>query len=202
LEQRIQSILTASIASLLFACALAPVPEDAFYRLEVSPPSSSVSSGGALPLAGILEIDPFRADPLTSGRAMLYRSANQSHRVHRLPYTFWMDAPAAMLQREVAEYLRAAEIAEQVVTPAARTNARYALAGTIVRLEQIRGASPSVVVELELSMVERGNRNLLHHGIYREEVPMLGQDASRAAEAFGRALSSILERFVADFVED
>lgn len=199
MKHRFKSILSAPIAALFLACALAPVPEDAFYRLEVSPPSSPSI---AQPLTGILEINPFRTDPLTSGRAMLYRGANESTRVHRLPYTFWMDAPAAMLQREVAEYLRAAEIAEQVVTPTARTNARYALAGTIVRLEQIRSAKPSVVIELELSMVERGSRNLLHHGIYREEVPMVGQDASRAADAFGRALSSILERFVADFVGD
>jgi len=121
------------------------VPEDAFYRLEVSPPPSPTNK---VPLAGILEVDPFRADPLTSGRAMLYRSANAPARIHRLPYTFWMDAPAAMLQREVAEYLRAAKVVEQVVTPAARTNARYALAGTIVRLEQMRSPSPSVVIGL------------------------------------------------------
>jgi len=192
---RFKSILFASIVSLLSACALAPTPEDAFYRLEVSPPTTAT---GTPRLEGILEIDPFRADPLTSGRAMLYRKTDTPNRVYRVHYTFWMDAPAAMLQRESAEYLRAAGIAEQVVMPNARTNADFALLGMIVHLEQIRSAEPSVVIELELALVERGSRNLLHHGIYTEETATRGNDAGGAAEAFGRALSSILERFVAD----
>ena len=126
---RFKSVTCASLAALLSACALAPTPDDAFYRLEVSPPP--VTTDPPL-LKGILEIDPFRADPLTSGRAMLYRSAESPTRVRRLPYTFWMDAPAAMLQREAAEYLRAAGVAEQVVTPRAGTNAQYALTGRSV----------------------------------------------------------------------
>jgi ABC-type uncharacterized transport system auxiliary subunit len=192
---RIQSILGASIAALLSACALAPTPEDAFYRLEVSPPANSVE---APILQGTLEVDAFRTDPLTSGRAMLYRNEGTPSRVHRLPYTFWMDAPAAMLQREAAEYLRAAGVALRVVTPSARTNADYALVGTIVRLEQIRSAAPSVVIELELALVERGSRNLLQHGVYSEEVAATKSDVAGTVDAFGRALSSILERFVAD----
>ena len=195
--RRFQSILCLSIATLLSACALAPVPEDAFYRLEVSSPHPTQN---APLLAGILEIDPFRADPLTGGRAMLYRGANAPTRVHRLPYTFWMDAPAAMLQLEVAEYLRTAGVSEHVVTPSARTNAQYALAGTIIRLEQIRGEAPAVVIELELSVVERRSRELLFHGTYREEVSATGRDVVHAADAFGRALGSILDRFVADLV--
>ena len=193
--RRFNSILYISIAALLSACALPPVPEDAYYRLDVgSPPPMN----GAPLLTGILEIDPFRSDPLTSGRAMLYHRAATPTRVHRLPYTFWMEAPAAMLQRQVANYLRNARVAEQVVTPSVRTNARYALAGTIVRLEQIRSDEPSVVIELELSVVERGSRDLLFHSQYSEQLPTHGQDAALATDAFGRALSAILERFVAD----
>ena len=199
MTSRFKSILSASIASLLFACALAPTPEDTFYRLEVSPPATTT---GAPLLKGILEIDPFRSDPLTSGRAMLYRKAETPIRVYRLPYTFWMDAPAAMLQRESAEYLRAAGIAEQVVMPSARTNADFALVGTIVHLEQIRSAAPSVVIELELALVERGSRELILHGIYTEETAARGSDVSSTAEAFGRALSTLLERFVADLKAD
>ena len=193
--RRFNSILCASIGALLSACALPPVPEDAFYRLDVSPPPQTRN---APLLAGVLEIDPFRADPLTSGRAMLYHTAETPIRVHRLPYTFWMEAPAAMLQREAAEYLRVARVAETVVTPNVRTNAQYALTGTIVRLEQIRSESPAVVIELELSVVERGSRDLLFHRNYAEEVPANGPDAIRTASAFGRAFAAILERFVAD----
>ncbi len=193
--RRFSSILYASIGVLLTACVLPPVPEDAFYRLDVSSPRK-VYDTPLLP--GILEIDPFRADPLTSGRAMLYHTAETPVRVYRLPYTFWMESPAAMLQREAAEYLRAARIAEQVVTPSVRASAQYALAGTIVCLEQIRSDSPTVVIELELSVVERGSRDLLFRQTYTEEAPANGQDGTRTARAFGRAFSSILERFAAD----
>lgn len=193
---RFKSILFAAIPLLLTACALAPVKEDAFYRLEVRSPTPV----DVPPLAGILEIEPFRADPLTGGRAMLYRGAEAPTRVYRLPYTFWMDAPATMLQREVAGYLRTAKVAEEVITPNARANARYALAGTIVRLEQIRSEAPRVVIELELSVVERGSRVLLLHGTYSEEISVKEPSMASAADAFGRALSSILERFVAELV--
>lgn len=194
--RRFNSVLYASIGVLLTACALPPVPEDAFYRLDVSPPRVAYTT---YLLPGILEIDPFRADPLTSGRAMLYHTTETPTRVYRLPYTFWMEAPAAMLQREAAEYLRAAHVAKQVVTPSVRASAEYALTGTILRLEQIRSESPAVVMELELSVVERGSRALLFHQTYFEEVPANGQDVTRtAATAFSRAYSSILERFVAD----
>lgn len=191
-----------AIAALASACALPPTAEDAFYRLEVGPPSATLE---APLLAGILEVEPFRADPLTSGRAMIYRTAQEPMRVRRQPYTFWMDAPTAMLQREMARYLRAAGVAETIVTPNARTIGRYALTGTIVEFEQIRsgteqasGATPAVALELELAIVERGSRNLLFQGTYAEERSARGADTSRIVDAFGRALASILERFVAE----
>ena len=192
---RFEAIPCTLVAALLCACALPPAPDDAFYGLEVDAPVQ-VDRTPLLP--GILEIDPFRADPLTSGRAMLYRDPRTPARVHRHPYTFWMEAPPTMLQRQVAGYLRGARVAEKVITPNVGAKAGYVLAGTITRMEQIWSDEPAVRLELELSLVERESRDLLFHGLYAEELPMVGRDAAGAVDAFGRALSSILEHFVAD----
>jgi ABC-type uncharacterized transport system auxiliary subunit len=188
--------LLGNLAALaLSACALRPTPQDAFYRLELVPPARVLEQPV---LAGVLEVGALRADPLTGGRAMLYRSSTTSTQVHRLPYSYWSDSPTAMLQAELAAYARAAGVALEVVTPAARTHPDFAVSGTILRLERIRGDAPRVLIEIELSVVERQTRKLLLFEVYREEQLAVGTGVEDTVAAFGLGLTRIFDAFVAD----
>lgn len=176
-------------------CALRPAPQDAFYRVEVDPPARVLEQPA---LSGILEVGALRADPLTGGRAMLYRSAASSTEIRRHPYSYWIDAPTSMVQAELAAYARAAAAAERVVTPAVRANPDFALSGRILHLERISGEAPGVLIEMELSVVERGNRQLLLFEVYREELSTRSTRVEDAVDAFGRGLSTIFKQFLSD----
>ena len=196
MRQSIRIWLIPTLAALaLSACSLRPAPEDAFYRLEVGQPTRVLEHPT---LAGVLEVGALRADPLVGGRAMLYRSSGASTRIRRHLYSYWSDSPTSMLQTELAAYSRAAGAAARVVTPAARTHPDFALSGTILRLEQVRGDAPSVLIEMELSVVVRGTRELLLFEVYREELAAGGSGVESAVAAFSRGLSKIFDRFITD----
>jgi ABC-type uncharacterized transport system auxiliary subunit len=185
-------------ASLAAACVSGPAPKDHFYRLEVAAPS-------ALPaprLAGTLSVNRFRADALTNERQVLYRENDTTTEVGRLAYRRWVDSPTIMVQDQLAAYLRAAGVAVRVVTPAVRVRPDFLLSGRIARLEWVMGASPQVVVELQLAITRPGDGKLLIHQTYSGVVPVDGSSVHEAIEAFDRALAGIFARFLADIPQE
>jgi len=178
-------------------CLAGPAPADHFYRLE--------AAGAPAPLAepalpGVLEVRPFRAEALTSERAILYRAEADAREVHRHAYHRWVETPPDMLQQLVADHLRRAGAAERVVTPALRVPADYELVGRIGRLEQVFGAGgPRVVLELDLAVTRiAADRELLLQEVYRAERATEGESAEAAARALGDALAEVLDRLVRD----
>ncbi len=179
--------------ALAAACASGPAATDAYFRIEAGPPPAAATR-----LDGVLEVERFRTDPLTGQRPILFRKEEAPIQVRRHKYRHWVDSPTAMLQRELARYLRAAGAATDVVTPEQRARADYVVIGRIERLERIVGDSPRVVVELDLAVSrERGTSPLLHER-YREELPAAGDGVGDAVAAFDRAVTAIFERFLAD----
>ena len=176
-------------------CAMSPPPADAFYRLEAR---SGPGAGGEPVLPGILEVGTFRADPLTGGRAMVFRVDDGSVEVRRHAYSYWVDAPANMLQLELAGYLRDAGVASLVITPGMRVIADNSLSGTVRRLERIQGPTPHVLVELEFTLVNRESRALELQKSYRGEISASSDSVESAVEAYSRALDSIFVRLVDD----
>ena len=65
------SLSFAATALLVTACTQPELPQDHYYRLNVASPQQV-----SLKLDGVLEVERFRADGLTSGRPIVYSKGN------------------------------------------------------------------------------------------------------------------------------
>ena len=141
-------MMTGLMLGLLASCGGAPVvPDDQFYRLEVSTPVA-----GKKLFPGTMEVDRFIADGLTAGRPIVYSEAGKSYQVKEFHYHFWTQPPTVMLRDELVTYLRRAKISDAVVTPEMRITPDYVVTGKIKRLEKIIGAQPKALLEIELGL--------------------------------------------------
>ena len=182
-------------AALWLGCAAGPAPQDHFYRIQLPPPSRT---GEAPLLEGALEVQRLRADALTDERAVLYRGEGSAELLQS-SYHFWVDPPTAMLQNGIVRWLRDANVAERVVTPALRVDASHRLAGRLLRLERVVGGGDArIELELELALRGGSSRAILLLESYREERTVESNSVGAAADAFGDALGAVLESFVAD----
>jgi len=180
----------------LSACAQPQVPKDRYYRLQVAVPEAAQ---GRAKLAGTLEIERLVAEGLSAGRPIVYSESNNPNELLEYSYHFWMDPPVVMLRDQLIDCLRAAKVADMVVSPELRTNPDYSLVAKIKRLENIVGASHKGVVELELALRrENGGGKVLLLDTYRAEVAAETGSIGDAVKAMNRGLSDICSRFVAD----
>lgn len=190
-----RQLLPALVAMAWVGCASGPAPRDQFYRLEAATPRAFESP----PLAGTLEVDRPRVEAIAQGRQILYRDASKGGEIARHAYHHWADPPSLMLQDQLVRYLRAASVAENVVTPAIHVESDYVVSGRVVRFERVLGGGESrVAVEIELTLLRKKGRELLLLETYREERTAADAGVAASATAFGQATSAIFERFVAD----
>jgi len=194
-ERRLPAVSCA--IALALACATSPAPPDRFYRVEISHGVDAEAS--RTPLDGALEVGPLRSDALTGERAILYVETERPNRVRPHTYDYWVEAPAAMLQQQLLERLRADGVAPQVLTPEMRVPARYRLRGRVNHFErQLGSAVPSVLVELRLEVIDTETRALRLAHTYRATAAARSEGIEDAVEAFDRAVADVYERFVAD----
>ena len=188
-------LLPALVAVVTVGCASGPAPRDHYYRLEAAAPEALASPK----LAGTLEVGRLRVEAISQGRRMLYRDSSQSGEIGQHAYHHWVDPPNVMLQDQLVQTLRSANLAEDVVTPAVRVGSDYLVSGRIVRLERILGGSePRVAVEIELVLTRQQGSELLLLETYREERVAPGSSVADAVTAYDQAISAIFERFLAD----
>jgi len=135
----------------LTACTQSEIPPDRYYRIVVDKPEATPVRP---PLDGPLEVDRPAADGLLGARPIVYAEAARPNELQEYSYDFWTEPPALMLQSELVSYLRAARIADMVVTPGLRVNAAYRLSGRLRRLEHLVGDQPKVLVEIEFASPE------------------------------------------------
>jgi len=179
---------------LLGACTQPELPKDNFYRLQASQPQGA---GKQLFSDGI-EIERFVADGLTATRPIVYSEGDTPTQVREYHYHMWTEPPVVMLRDQLVDYLRKAGVADRIVTPELRGNARYALIGKIKRLEKVVGSRPSAVLELELGLLEDRTGKLIFLDSYRVEQTATSDSVGDAVIALNQSLSEILARFVAD----
>jgi cholesterol transport system auxiliary component len=188
-------LLPALVAVATVGCASGPAPRDHYYRLETTPPNALASPK----LSGTLEVERLRAEAISQGRQMLYRDASPSGEIGQYSYYYWADPPSLMLQDQLVRYLRAAGVAEKVVTPAVRVKSDYLVSGRIVQLERVLGGGePRVAVEIELSLMRQKGHELLLLKTYREERVVPGTGVSDAVTAFDQGVTAIFGQFLAD----
>ena len=182
----------------LTACIQPEIPQDRYYRIVVGKPEATSARP---PLDGPLEVDRPDADGLLGARPIVYAEADRPNELQEYSYDFWTEPPALMLQSELVGYLRAARIADLVVTPGLRVNAAFRLSGRLRRLEQLVGEQSKVLVEIEFAVRDnrRGRITLLK--TYRAEAIPVDASLPAAVDAFGKAFTAIVARLTADLTD-
>lgn len=177
------------------AASQAPVPEDKYYRLQAVAASAPL----AAPIFnGTLEIERFSADGLTAGRPIVYVEETGPNQLQEYHYHFWTQPPTIMLRDELVTYLRAVNIAGNVVIPEMRLAPDYVMAGRIRKLEQIKTTSESAAIELEISVRQPGNGQLLFLKSYRHETPQAASGVAGAVRALNEGWNQILAELLED----
>lgn len=179
----------------LSACTRAEIPPDRYYRIVVGKPEA-VSTRP--PLDGPLEVDRPAADGLLGARPIVYAESARPNELQQYSYDFWTEPPAPMLQNELVGYLRAARVADLVVTPGLRIDADYRLSGRLSRLEHLVGDPTKVLVEIEFALRDNQRGGIVLLKTYRAESVPVDATLPAAVDAFGQALTAISARLAAD----
>jgi ABC-type uncharacterized transport system auxiliary subunit len=193
LKRFIAALLLLSIP--LTACTQAEIPPDRYYRIVVGKPD--VVSARP-PLDGPLEVDRPDADGLLGARPIVYAESARPNELQEYSYDFWTEPPALMLQNELVSYLRAARVADLVVTPGLRVNAAYRLSGRLRRLEHLVGEPTMALVEIEFALRDNQRGRIVLLKTYRAESVPLDATLPAAVDAFGQAFTAIAARLTAD----
>ena len=172
-----------------------PVPSDRFYRLDVGGPATVYQTPQ---LAGIVEVDRFRAAGVLQDRAIVFVEYGNPNVMHQYNYHLWADSPTRMLQIATVDYLREAHLADQVVTTALRVQPTYTLIGDIKKLEHVVGNSSSVVVELEFGLRENRDGSLVWVKSYTTTMTVKDDKVATATRAISEAVEEILTNLSAD----
>ena len=185
-------------ASGLAACSQPPLPKDNFYRILISPPRITKAARSAPRYKGNLEVARFAAEGITAKLPIVYSAAANPNEVMAYTYHMWTEAPEAMLSEQLVNYLRAAKVADRVVTPESRIDAAYIVSGRIKRFERITGATSKGLVFLELSLRESKNNKLVYMNTYRAEIDASEDGVGGAVAALNKGVAQIFARFTAD----
>lgn len=184
--------LAVILAAALAACSSPPPPRDNHYRLEAVPAGTAL----ARPVfAGVMEVNRLDVDGMLSERGLVYQDADGT--LARWRYDLWSDPPATALQMELAETLRAANMAEQVVTPDLRVPPDWMVRGRLFRFEALP-AQGKVAIKLQLAAVSARDGTLVLLKTYASEPAMNGKGPEAAVTALNRGVSELLSRFVSD----
>lgn len=176
----------------LAACAQPAPPRDNFYRLTVAAPANPLPTPI---LPGVLEVNRLDTDGALSERSLAYQEADGA--LARYAYDLWSDAPATAIQQNLAEYLRTARAADEVVTPDLRVPPDWALRGRLSRFEYLPAQS-KVAVKLQLSVVSAHDGTLVLLRSYNADTPVQGAGPEAAVAALNRAMADVFARFAAD----
>ncbi|MDH5187664.1 MAG: ABC-type transport auxiliary lipoprotein family protein [Rhodospirillaceae bacterium] len=186
--------LTSLVA--LNACATAQsVPQDNFYRLAPQPETSQ--QGGILQDATV-EVARFVADGSVSNRPILYSSDANPNSVSEYHYHFWIEAPPTLIKDSLVSYLRAAGIANRVVTPEMRVSSDYSVLGRIKRLEIYTGKKYTGVASFEIGLRRNSDGELLVLNEYESKVEANNNSVGSVITAVEKATEDIFARFVHD----
>lgn len=191
---RKNSIVSLLAVLVLSACVQPEVPPDRFYRI-VPPPPQPLA---APLLRGTLEVDRPAANGLVANRAIVYADSARPNELEAYSYRFWAEPPALMLRDELVRYLRAAGVAEAVVTADMRLDADYVLISRLKRLERVVGADPRVEVEMDISLRDNRRDRLVFQRIYRDSVAPSDDSISAAVDAINAAFADFCARLVTD----
>ena len=190
-------VLSVLLALILGGCAsTASIPEDRFYRLDPVHPRQVLSKPV---LTGGLAIDYVQADPLRSGRAVLYSDTRQPLQLQRYHYEFWVDQPPRMVHQALAFYLREAGVADQVVEFDTMTASAYRLGIRLLKFEQILDqGSAGVELAIQVSLSTGFPDVRLWTRVYEQSQTSTSREMHDMANAMQTALDGLFADLQAD----
>ncbi|SDH45179.1 ABC-type transport auxiliary lipoprotein family protein [Roseospirillum parvum] len=180
------------------ACTQPPVPRDTFYRLDPPVPQRTQAASQTAPLFnGVVEVGRFTADGVVGERSLAF--SEKGGELTRYSYHYWAEPPTDLLQRALADHLRASGLFSQTVTPELRVPAAYEVQGRVRRFEQLRGGETTrVALSLSLSLTDIHHGRLIHLGTYDSEQPAADASPAAAVAALRTATAEAFQRFTAD----
>lgn len=195
-KSRVHRWLSALIVLGLAGCSQAPpVPEDHFFAIRVPAPVTQA----AVVLRGGLLVERLRADALRGARAMLYRDAGRPLELRRYHYHYWVEEPTRLIQQQLADYLRAAGVADHVYTGEQALPYRYHLSGRLLAFErEVHGGRAHMHVAVRFTLGRRGASAPLLMRTYESDVAADGNDMHASARAAQQALTTIFHTLQSD----
>ncbi|MGE5477670.1 MAG: ABC-type transport auxiliary lipoprotein family protein [Bacteroidales bacterium] len=183
------------LAAFVAACASPAPPRDNFYRLEAVPQLRALDKAV---LPGVLEVNRLDVDGALSERGLAYQAKDGA--LARYSYDLWSDAPATALQLALADTLRGAHAADQVVTPDLRVPPDWMVRGRLFRFEYLP-AEGRVAVRLQLAVVSARDGALVLLQTYDAMPPVQGSGPEAAVSALNQSTAELFSRFVADLAK-
>lgn len=171
------------------------MPSDRFHRLAVGTPATVYETPK---LEGTVEVDRFNASGALQDRAIIFVEHDNPNVMHQYHYQLWSDPPTRLLQMATVDYLRAAQLADQVVKSGLRIVPTYTLTGDIKRLEHVVGNSSSVLVELEFGLRDFKDGSFVWVKGYTATRAADDDSVAAATRAIGEAVEEILASLSAD----
>ena len=169
------------------------VPKEQYFRLIAAAPTAQSSQH----ITGGLEVLPFAGEGVMNERPLLF-SANGGRKLEQRNYAYWTEAPPQMLRDQLVAYLRQTGVADSVSPSELRLETTYTVRGTIKRMEQLVGSSPSAAIALEIAVIEKSTDRLVLNKVYTAEKPASGSNIDDAVAALNAGLDEIFAAFAAD----
>ena len=187
------------ILLLIAGCAgSSPIPRDHFYRL----PDPTLQSEPVQIVLGDIFVEQFITDGLHRERAILYTNDPLSIELGQYHYHHWIDSPTRLIRDQLIQFLRVSNVASRVYdTP--DVSAGLHIYGKIRRFErQHNEASDSIIVSLDLRVMQSGLESPLLLKLYTEQIDFEGQSMNKAVVAFAEALSIIFSHLIEDIKQN
>ncbi|HVJ43529.1 MAG TPA: ABC-type transport auxiliary lipoprotein family protein [Dongiaceae bacterium] len=175
----------------LAGCAAPEVPKEQYFRLVAAPGDVHVGK----PLDGAVEVPPFDADGVMIERPLLF-TADGGHKLEQRNYAYWTNSPPQMLRDQLITYLRAAQIAPQVVASEMRVDdVKYTIHGTVRRLEQTANPNGGTI-EIELALLEKDSNRLILSKVFHVDQMTNSGKIDDAVMALNEGMNKIYREFV------
>jgi len=188
----LRPLLPLLIAGSLTACAAPEVPKEQYFRLVAAPGDVHATK----PLDGAVEIPPFDADGVMSERPLLF-TADGGHKLEQRNYAYWTNTPPQMLRDQLVTYLRAAQLAPQIVPSELRVDdVKYSIRGTVRRLEQTANPDGGTI-EIELALLEKDSDKLILSKVFHVDEKTGSGKIDDAVTALNQGMNDIYKDFVA-----
>ena len=187
---RFRPFLILAIVGSLSACATPEVPKEQYFRLIAAPGDIHISK----PLDGAVEVPPFDADGVMQERPLLF-TADGGHKLEQRTYAYWTYAPPQMLRDQLITYLRAAQLAPQIVPSELRVDAKYVIHGTVRRLEQTANPDGGTI-EIELALLTHDENQVLVSKVFHIDQSTPDGKIDNAVTALNDGMNKIFHDFV------